>query len=179
VLVALLGPTVEVVGEDARRVRIDHVDLLRAEWTFVEVAGMVGACHHDPLDALVEGKLIDDVRHVDVAALGEIAVAGRAQVRQVDDGVDALEQVAVLVHAAKVRDVADLETVHRPPESVAVAVVDEAQREALAEGGQDVARDVAGGAGDQDSRHRLSPMDGQGLGSIVRSGCHGCRGTAA
>jgi len=59
-----------------------------------------------PLDALVQRKLVDDVRHVDVAALGQVAVvqarAGGREMGQMDHRVDALKQVAVLVHTAQV-----------------------------------------------------------------------------
>jgi len=145
-----------------RRVWIDHVHLPGAQGALVEIGGVVGAGHHDPLHPLFERELIYDVRHVDVAALGQVAVveavAGGAQVGQMHHGVDTRKHVAILVHAAQVRDISHLEPLNRSSETVDVAIVHQATDEALPEERQDVAGDVPGRASDQDGRHD-SPLD--------------------
>ena len=78
----------------------------------------------------------------------------RAHEGQVHHRLRAPEEVAVLLHPLQPGEVSHLQPLHRAPRPIPVAVVHQAQREALPKRRQDVARDVPRGAGHQHRAHR-------------------------
>ena len=115
-LVGGLGPAIPVVRA-GRHLGGDHLHLARPDQALVVVGRVVGAAHHHAPHALLEGGAVDVVGERDVVVLGpELRLAvllpggsvqsRRADIPAVDDGIRALEMLAVGV-AVPLRQVRD------------------------------------------------------------------------